>query len=107
MDRAAKVRFREFMDSCELTRYDQLEAAFQSEKAFIKLNKEYHELYSQLKESLTESQLAILTRFEDALSNIGIERGFSFYKSGFSDASELIQLLTGTNKNIKLNIQIV
>jgi arginyl-tRNA--protein-N-Asp/Glu arginylyltransferase len=107
MDKAAKVRFREFMDSCELTRYDQLEADFQKDKDFLKLSKEYDKLYNQLKECLSESQLELLKRYEDVLHNIGIQRGFAFYKNGFMDASELIQILVGGSKSIKLNVQIV
>jgi hypothetical protein len=107
MDTAAKARFKEFMDSCELTRYDQLEAEFQKGGEFIRLAQEYEEVYDRLKELLSESQLELLKKYEDILNNIGIQRGFAFYKSGFTDASELIQIVIGTRKDIKLNIQIV
>ena len=107
MDKAARVRFKEFMDSCELTRYDQLEADFQKTDSFAGLAAEYEELYGKLKECLTEEQLKLLKLLEDALSNIGIERGFAFYKNGFMDASDLIQLVLGSHRSIRLNIQIV
>ena len=107
MDKAARARFQEFMNSCELTRYDQLEADFQKSDSFITLAAEYEELYGKLTECLTEEQLKLLKLLEDAISNIGIERGFAFYKNGFMDASDIIQLVMGSRKDIKLNIQIV
>jgi hypothetical protein len=107
MDKAARTRFQEFMDSCELTRYDQLEDDFQKSESFIKLAAEYEELYGKLKDCLAEGQLELLKQLEDVISNIGIERGFAFYKSGFMDASDLIQLVMGSRKDIRLNIQIV
>ena len=107
MDKAARARFKEFMDSCELTRYDQLEADFQKGESFITLAAEYEELYGKLKEYLTEDQLKLLTQLEDVIGSIGIERGFAFYKNGFMDASDLIQLVMGSRKDIKLNVQIV
>ena len=107
MDKAARIRFKEFMDSCELTRYDQLEADFQKSDSFAGLAAEYEELCGKLKECLTKDQLKLLTQLEDALSSIGIERGFAFYKNGFMDAADIIQLVMGSRKDIKLNVQIV
>ena len=107
MDKAARVRFKEFMDSCELTRYDQLEADFQKTDSFVGLAIDYEELYGKLEECLTEDQLKLLKQLEDVLNNIGIERGFAFYKNGFMDAADIIQLVMGSRKDIKLNVQIV
>jgi hypothetical protein len=100
MDKAAKTGFKEFMDSCELTRYDQLEADFQKGKGYLKLINRRNELYSQLEKAIPETLIPVLKEFDDAISSIGIQRGFHFYKAGFSDASELIQILLGDKKHI-------
>ncbi len=107
MDRAAKARFKEFMDSCELSWYDQLEADFQKDEDISKQIRRSGELFNELKKALPQSNISILNEYADVLYEIGIQRGFSFYKFGFSDASELVQMLFCEKKDVKLNIQIV